>query len=381
MKTISVLGSTGSIGTQTLSVVDWFPGQYDVAVLAAGTSVDALAAQVKKYRPHLAVIASKSAYPRLKALLPDFAGEILCGDEGLRAACEYPADTVVHGIAGMAGLQPLLWALEKGRTIAIANKESLVTAGHLVTKLAKESGGLLLPVDSEHSAIFQCLLGGRSGLRKILLTASGGPFRKFTPEEMEMITPAMALQHPTWSMGAKVTVDSSTMMNKGLEVMEAHWLFDVDYDKIDVLIQPQSLVHSMVAFGDGSFLAHMGKADMRIPIQFALTYPRRACNPLPPLDFAQVGQIEFFPPDKEKFPLLELAYSAGRAGGTMPAVLNAANEVLVYMFLENRIKYKDIFYYVEKALEAHDTLENPDLETILAVQDWARRYLNEVVKC
>ena len=381
LKEIAVLGSTGSIGQQTLAVVDWFPEAYHVSVLAAGSRLEDLAAQAQKYRPHLVVAAEKSAYPALKAALPDFSGEILCGEEGLFAAATYPVDIIVHGIAGMAGLQPLLWALEKGRTIAIANKESLVTAGHLVTALIKEKNGVLLPVDSEHSAIFQCLLGGRSGLDKIILTASGGPFRTFTSEEMEQITPAMALRHPTWSMGAKVTVDSSTMMNKGLEVMEAHWLFDVEYDKIDVLIQPQSLVHSIVSFGDGSFLAHMGQADMRIPIQFALSYPDRKFNPLPPLDFAQVGQIEFFAPDREKFPLLDLAYAAGRAGGTLPAVLNTANEILVYMFLEERIKYKDIFYYVEKALAAHSNLGNPDMEAILSAQDWAKAYLKEVIKC
>ncbi len=262
------------------------------------------------------------------------------------------------------------------------NKESLVTAGHLRRCAAAAAEGRRAGSDEQRAfRDFPMPAGGEKRFEKDHTLASGGPFRTFSREALAAVTPAMALQHPTWSMGAKVTVDSSTMMNKGLEVIEAHWLFGIDYDRIDVLIQPQSLIHSLVAYGDGSFLAHMGRADMRIPIQFALTYPERRPNPLPPLDFAAVGKIEFFAPDKEKFPLLRLAYEAGRSGQTLPAVLNAANEILVYMFLENRIKYTDISKYVEKALSAHDPVAHPDLGAVLAAQEWAGAYLNEVLLC
>ncbi|MEE0776940.1 MAG: 1-deoxy-D-xylulose-5-phosphate reductoisomerase, partial [Bacillota bacterium] len=343
LKTIGILGSTGSIGTQSLDVVGWFPEEYDVQVLAANNQWELLAAQTRKFSPQLVTIYDETKYLLLKEALPDFSGEIMCGEDGLKAAAEMRVDMMIHGIAGMAGLNPLLQTLKVGNPVAFANKESLVTAGHLVMDLAKQNNTVLLPVDSEHSAIFQCLMGGRSGLHKLVLTASGGPFREFTPEQLKAVTPAMALKHPTWDMGAKVTIDSSTMMNKGLEVIEAHWLFDVDYDDIDVLIQPQSIIHSRVSFKDGSFIGHLGKADMRIPIQFALTYPERRDNPLEPLNFAKLGHIDFYAPRRDVFPLLDLAYEAGKAGGTETAVLNAANETLVYMFLAERIKYTDIY--------------------------------------
>ncbi|MEG2406676.1 MAG: 1-deoxy-D-xylulose-5-phosphate reductoisomerase, partial [Clostridiales bacterium] len=230
-----------------------------------------------------------------------------------------------------------------------------------------------------HSAIFQCLMGGKSALKKLVLTASGGPFRDFSAGDMAGITPEMALKHPTWSMGAKVTIDSSTMMNKGLEVIEAHWLFDVDYDKIEVLIQPQSVIHSMVAFGDGSFIGHLGKADMRIPIQFALTYPERRENPLEELDFVKLGHIDFFAPNREIFPLLNLGFEVGKMAGTAPAVMNAANEVLVHMFLNYRIKYTDIYKYIVETVEAHEFIANPNLEEILAAAKWAKARINEVI--
>lgn len=377
LKTIGILGSTGSIGTQTLEVVDWFDEEYRVEVLAAGSRVSLLAAQVEKYRPAVVAIADEAKYGELKTLLPHFKGEILAGREGILAAASYKVDTMVHGIAGMAGLAPLFATIKRGNQVAFANKESLVTAGHLVMPLAKKHHVALLPVDSEHSAIFQCLLGGRSALKKIILTASGGPFRNFTAAEMDAITVEMALAHPTWKMGPKVTIDSSTMMNKGLEVIEAHWLFDVPYEQIDVLIQPKSIVHSMVCFEDGSFLAHLGKADMRIPIQFALTYPERRANSLQELDFAEIGAIEFLKPKRENFPMLDLAYEAGKRGGTAPAVMNAANEVLVYKFLEGRIHYKDIYKFTEKSLAAHDILAHPNLDEILESQAWVRRWLDE----
>ncbi len=366
MKTIGILGSTGSIGRQSLSVLNWFPDEYRVKLLAANKNAALLAEQAKKFQPEVIALADQGKYKELKALLPDFSGEILAGAEGIEAVSGLPVDMMIHGIAGMAGLSPLLTTLKAKNKVAFANKESLVTAGHLVMSLVKEMETALLPVDSEHSAIFQCLLGGRSGLKKLVLTASGGPFREYTAAQLENVTPEMALEHPTWNMGAKVTIDSSTMMNKGLEVIEAHWLFDCPYEQIEVLIQPQSVIHSMVCFKDGSFIGHLGKADMRIPIQFALTYPERRENPLTELDFAALGRLDFSAPKKEVFPLLGLAYEVGKAGGTLPAVMNAANEVLVYKFLAKRIKYKDIYRYVAETVANHENIADPSLGEILA---------------
>lgn len=379
MKKITVLGSTGSIGTQSLDVISWFPDEFQVTALAAGENWQVLAEQTKRYKPQVISITNERHYKDLKRELPNYSGEILCGFEGLNTVGAFSADMVIHGISGMEGLAPLLTTLEHGNKVAFANKESLVTAGHLVMKTAAKHDTVLLPVDSEHSAIFQCLMGGKSGLAKLVLTASGGPFRGFSPDDMTRVTPAMALKHPTWKMGAKVTIDSSTMMNKGLEVIEAHWLFDVGYDKIDVLIQPQSIIHSMVSFTDGSFIGHLGKADMRIPIQFALTYPERWENPLKPLDFGELGHIDFYKPDYLAFPLLKLAYEVGSQGGTAPAVMNAANEVLVHMFLTERIKYTDIHKYIVKALEAHEFIAEPNFEEIMAATEWAASWLNEVI--
>lgn len=378
MKTVGILGSTGSIGTQSLDIMEWFPDEFQVELLVANTNAELLAEQTKKFSPRMVAIADESKYGHLKALLPDFKGEILCGNEGVETAAAQKVDIMIHGISGMAGLSPLLTTIDAGNNVAFANKESLVTAGHIVMHRAKEKGVALLPVDSEHSAIFQCLQGGTSGLKKLVLTASGGPFRDFTAEQMETITPEMALKHPTWNMGAKVTIDSSTMMNKGLEVIEAHWLFDCPYDQIDVLIQPQSVIHSMVCFKDGSFIGHLGKADMRIPIQYALTYPERWENPVEELDFAALGHIDLFAPKKENFPLLGLAYEVGRIGGSLPAVMNAANEVLVYKFLEKRISYKDIYRYVAKAVEDHSNIASPTLEEILDAAESTKRSLAHI---
>lgn len=378
MKTIGILGSTGSIGSQSLDVISWFPEEYQVKLLAANQNAALLAEQAKRFRPEVIAIADQTKYHQLKASLPDFTGEILVGEEGIEAVSALKVDMMIHGIAGMAGLSPLLTTLKSKNNVAFANKESLVTAGHLVMSLVKETKTILLPVDSEHSAIFQCLLGGRSGLKKLVLTASGGPFRTFSEEQMEQVTPEMALNHPTWNMGAKVTIDSSTMMNKGLEVIEAHWLFDCPYEQIEVLIQPQSVIHSMVCFKDGSFIGHLGKADMRIPIQFALTYPERKENPLSELDFAALGRIDFFAPRKELFPLLGLAYEVGAAGGTLPAVMNAANEVLVYKFLAGRIKYKDIYRYVAETVEHHENIAAPSLDEILAAVKETKEKLTHI---
>ena len=365
MKTIGILGSTGSIGTQSLDIMGWFPEDYRVDILTANDNAELLAEQTRRFSPRLIAIANEAKYAELKAMLPDYRGTILAGEEGLLAAAAEKTDMMIHGISGMAGLAPLLVTLDAGNDVAFANKESLVTAGHLVMAKVKEKNIAFLPVDSEHSAVFQCLRGGRSGLKKLVLTASGGPFFNWTPEQMETITPEMALKHPTWNMGAKVTVDSSTMMNKGLEVIEAHWLFDCPYDQIDVLIQPQSVIHSMVCFEDGSFIGHLGKADMRIPIQYALTYPERRANPVEELDFAALGKIDFYAPKKENFPLMTLAYDVGRAGGTLPAVMNAANETLVYKFLEKQISYKDIYRIVAETVENHENIADPSLAEIL----------------
>lgn len=383
MKTIGILGSTGSIGTQSLDVISWFPEDFQVDYLVANRNAELLAEQTKKFLPRAIAIADESKFLELKHLLPDYEGTILAGSEGVDALAAQKTDMVIHGIPGMAGLRPLLIALEEGNDVAFANKESLVTAGHLVMKKVKEKGIAFLPVDSEHSAIFQCLQGGKSGLKKLVLTASGGPFRNCSPEEMENITPEMALRHPTWNMGAKVTIDSSTMMNKGLEVIEAHWLFDCPYDQIEVLIQPQSVIHSMVCFKDGSFIGHLGKADMRIPIQYALTYPERWDNPMEELDFVALGHIDFYAPRSEIFPLLSLAYEVGKIGGTLPAVMNAANEVLVYKFLEKRIGYKDIYRYVARTVEAHKNISEPNLEEILAAAEETKAALAniETMRC
>lgn len=378
MKKVGILGSTGSIGTQSLDIMEWFPEAFEVELLVANTNASLLAEQVKKFAPRMVAIADETKYAELKSLLPDYKGEILCGNEGVETVAAQKVDIMIHGISGMAGLSPLLTTIDAGNDVAFANKESLVTAGHIVMTRAKEKGVKLLPVDSEHSAIFQCLQGGTSGLKKLVLTASGGPFRDFTAEQMETITPEMALKHPTWSMGAKVTIDSSTMMNKGLEVIEAHWLFDCPYDQIDVLIQPQSVIHSMVCFKDGSFIGHLGKADMRIPIQYALTYPERWENPVEELDFAALGHIDLYAPKKENFPLLSLAYEVGRTGGSLPAVMNAANEVLVYKFLEKRISYKDIYRYVAKTVEEHDLITAPSLEEILDAAENTKRALAHI---
>ncbi len=378
MKAIGILGSTGSIGTQSLDIMGWFPDDYEVKVLTAHKNAALLAEQTKKFHPTVIALGDETRYNELKAALPGYEGEILCGEEGVLAAAAVGVDMMIHGISGMAGLAPLLKTIEAGNDVAFANKESLVTAGHLVMDLVRRRGIAFLPVDSEHSAVFQCLQGGRSGLKKLVLTASGGPFFHCAPEELNNVTPEMALKHPTWNMGAKVTIDSSTMMNKGLEVIEAHWLFDCPYDRIDVLIQPQSVIHSMVCFEDGSFIGHLGKADMRIPIQYALTYPERKANPVEELDFAALGKIDFYAPRREIFPLMALAYDVGRAGGTLPAVMNAANETLVYKFLEKRISYKDIYRIVADTVERHDNIPSPSLAEILNAAEETKARLAKI---
>lgn len=378
MKKISLLGSTGSIGQQTTQVVDCFPGEFSLAALAAHSNTELLAQQVKKYRPEVVVIFNEDCYAALKEKLSDFPGEIFTGMEGLvRAATLAGVDTVVTAVSGVVGLLPTIKAIEAGKDIALANKETLVAAGQIVMELAKKHRVKILPVDSEHSAIFQCWESGGQRVEKILLTASGGPFRNFSREELEEVTPKMALKHPTWQMGKKITIDSATMMNKGLEVIEARWLFGVSFEEIQVVIHPQSIIHSMVQYADGSILGHLGKTDMRIPIQYALTYPDRWENHLERIDFARLAQITFEDPDLEKFPCLKIAYQAGRAGGTYPTVMNAANEVLVKRFLQGEVKFPEIPAVIERVLEAHQASAQPGLDEILEADRWARNFLRK----
>lgn len=319
MKRISLLGSTGSIGCQTTEVVDWFPEKFSLVALAARSNTELLAEQVRKYQPQVVAIYDETCYKDLKEKLSFYHGEIVTGLEGLvQAATLCSTDLVVTAVSGVIGLLPTVKAIESGKNIALANKETLVAAGSIVMEKARSCGVTIIPVDSEHSAIFQCLEGEGQAAEKLLLTASGGPFRKMTLEELEEVTPQMALKHPTWQMGSKITIDSATMMNKGLEVIEARWLFNISYDDIQVVVHPQSVIHSMVQYRDGSILGHLGKTDMRIPIQYALTYPERWTNSLERLDFAQLASITFEEPDFTKFPCLKIAYETGRSGGTYP---------------------------------------------------------------
>lgn len=381
-KRISILGSTGSIGTQTLDVISYYPEDFVVTALAGGRNIELLAEQTKRFRPQLVSAATKELADELRELLRG-SGEqtprIVYGPEGLtEAAAGTDADVVVTAIVGSQGLQPTLAALEAGKHIALANKETLVSAGHLVTELAQRKGLSLLPVDSEHSAIFQCLNGERhERIRRITLTASGGSFRDKTRGELAGVSVEQALKHPNWSMGAKVTIDSATMANKGLEVMEARWLFGLTYDQIDVLIHPESIVHSFVEFEDSSIIAQMGLPDMRVPIQYALTYPDRLPTPVAPLNLAQLGTLHFRAMDFERFRLLRMAFEAGRAGGTTPTVFNAANEVAVERFLRGEIAFLQIEDVVERALQKHKSMPNPGLEAILEADFWARTDASE----
>lgn len=371
MKKISILGSTGSIGTQTLEVVR-SNGDIQVTALAAGHNITMLEAQIREFRPSIACVWDEEKAAELKTAVADLPVKIVSGMEGLmEAAAEPEAEIVVTAVVGMIGIRPTIAAMEAGKDIALANKETLVTAGHIIMKLAREKGVRILPVDSEHSAIFQCLNGERehgNRIHKILLTASGGPFRGWTHEQLKTVTPADALKHPNWSMGHKITIDSSTMVNKGLEVMEARWLFDVDMDQIQVVVQPQSIIHSMVEFEDGAVMAQLGTPDMKLPIQYALYYPERRYLPGDRLDFETLSEIRFEKPDMETFRGLKLAYEAGRAGGTLPVVFNAANEKAVGKFLKGEISYLTIIDMIEESMKAHRRIEDPTVEEILEAE-------------
>ena len=377
MKKIAILGSTGSIGTQTLEIAR-NNGDIQVTALAAGRNVKLLEAQIREFSPRIACLWDEKAAKELKGRVRDLQVKVTSGMEGLlEAAAGTDCEIVVTAVVGMIGIRPTIAAIEAGKDIALANKETLVTAGHLIMPLAREKQVKILPVDSEHSAIFQCLQGaGSNRLHKILLTASGGPFRGRTREQMAAVKPEDALKHPNWTMGSKITIDSSTMVNKGLEVMEARWLFDVSLDQIQVVVQPQSVIHSMVEFEDGAVMAQLGTPDMKLPIQYALYYPQRRFLPGERLDFWKMGQITFEAPDPENFRGLALAFSAGRQEGTMPTVFNAANELAVRLLLEGKISYLAITDLIQAAMERHENRPNPGLDDILRAEQETYDYIN-----
>ncbi len=371
MKNIAVLGSTGSIGTQTLDIVRK-NDDLKVVALSANSSVNLLEEQIREFNPEIVCVYDEGKAKELSTMVADLNVKVVAGMDGLvETAVIESADVVVTAVVGMIGIRPTIAAIKAGKDIALANKETLVTAGHIIIPLAKEYNVNIYPVDSEHSAIFQCLHGEkRSQVEKIILTASGGPFRGRTISELQNVTVEDALKHPNWAMGKKITIDSSTMVNKGLEVIEAKWLFDVGFDNIQVLIQPQSLIHSMVEFKDGSVMAQLGTPDMRLPIQYALYYPERKFLDGKRVNFYEISSITFEKPDMENFRALKLAFDAGRRGGSMPVVFNAANEQAVSMFLDRRIKYLDIVDIIEYAMSNHKHIENPDLDEILASESW-----------
>jgi len=375
MKKLAVLGSTGSIGVTTLSIVERFPDRFRVVALAAGKNLEKLAQQVRRFQPEVVSISSEADAKHLRSYLPEFRGEILSGADGLLAVATHPeAEMVMAALVGAAGLLPTLAAIRAGKTIALANKEALVIAGELMTREAKRYQVRLLPVDSEHNAIFQALQGhSRERIKRIILTASGGPFLRRPAEELAAVSIAEALQHPTWKMGNKITIDSATLMNKGLEVIEARWLFDLLPEHVAVIIHPQSVVHSMVEYVDGSVLAQLGIPDMSIPISYILAYPDRLpLTHLPALDLAAAAQLTFFEPDFLKFPCLGLAYEALARGGTCPAVLNAANEVAVANFLSGQIRFPEIAAINRRVLDAHNTQPVNNLDDLLEADLWAR---------
>lgn len=377
MKYTALLGSTGSIGTQTLEVIDEFNKEFSVEILSAHSNFELLRKQIIKYNPKVVFVTEKKCYEKLISFNIEGTKIYFGFSELPQVLNNYKIDICIGGISGAAGIEPTLKFLEKGITVALANKETLVTAGILVKNIINENGAKIITVDSEHSAIMQCLENTKAA-RRILLTASGGPFREWAEEDLQKVTLEDALNHPTWTMGKKITIDSATLMNKGLEVIEANWLFNIDYDNIEVIIHPESIVHSMVEYGDGSIIAHLGPKDMRIPIQYALTYPERINNSFPKIDLTEIGKLNFYKPDFKKFPSLALAYEAGRIGGTMPAVLNAANEVAVEMFLNKKISFVQIPQIVEKVMSEHNPEFYPDLNEINRIDSWARNKAGEI---
>jgi 1-deoxy-D-xylulose-5-phosphate reductoisomerase len=383
MKSLCILGATGSIGSNALDIVSQFPDRFRVCALTAKTRVDLLARQIVRFSPRLAAVGDAAHAERLKSLLPaDTNVEIVHGEAGYVAAatCE-EADMVLGAMVGAAGLGPTLAAIDAGKDIALANKETLVMAGAIVMQRIAARGVKLMPVDSEHSAIFQSMAGqGANGIREILLTASGGPFLNRPLSDFDTITPQEALQHPNWSMGSKITIDSATLMNKGLEVIEARWLFNTDFKQIKVVVHPQSIVHSMVTYADGAVIAQMGVPDMKGAIAYGLSHPHRLPLDVPAPDFARIGQLTFADPDLERFPCLALAYRAGEQGGTWPAVLNAANEVAVAAFLDHRLPYAGIYRTIDQTLNRHTGQNGGGLEPIIAADRWARETADGLIR-
>lgn len=380
-KQIAILGSTGSIGTQALQVIEEHPDQYEAYVITANNRVDELIAQARKFVPEAVVIANETHYTRLKEALADLPIKVYAGEEALcQIVAEKPIDMVLTAMVGYAGLKPTMNAIRARKAIALANKETLVVAGELINDLAHLNGTPILPVDSEHSAVFQCLAGeGDNSIEKIILTASGGPFRTYSQEQLTQVTKEQALKHPNWDMGAKITIDSASMMNKGFEVIEAKWLFGVRPEQIEVVVHPQSIVHSMVQFEDGAVKAQLGMPDMRLPIQYAFSYPRRLEASFPRLDFAQCTELTFEQPDTRRFRNLALAYEALHRAGNMPCIVNAANEVVVAAFLHDEISFLGMSDVIEKTMEKVPFIRKPSYEDYVATDTEARRIARELI--
>lgn len=383
IKNIALLGSTGSIGTQALDVINEHSGDFSVKLISGYKNAKMLIEQAAYFKPEFIITKHEQTYEILKREFETSSITVIFGEDDIkRIYQEAEIDLVIGAISGAAGINSVIAALELGIDVGLANKETMVVAGDIVKEIQKKTGARIIPVDSEHSAIFQCLKGNESAVSSLSITASGGPFRNFTKAELEKVIPQQALKHPTWNMGSKITIDSATLMNKGLEIIEAHALFDIEYENIQAIVHPQSIVHSMVCYQDGSVLAHLGLPDMRIPIQYALTYPDRRANNFPKLDLLKIQELQFFEPDTEKFPCLNLAYEAGKTGYTMPAVLNAANEVAVDLFLQEEIGFMDIPKLVEEVMGKHKVLKSYDIEGLFEVDEWARaeskKYLNRM---
>ncbi len=388
MKYISILGSTGSIGQQTLQVIQELGDDFKVVGLAAKSNIELIKSQIDQFKPEIVALSDEPSADVLKSQLKDNNIKVVGGDDGLTEVATTPkADIVVAGIVGIAGLRPTLEAIKAGKDIALANKEALITSGALITNTAREMGVKILPVDGEHSAIFQCLTGcsDHGSIRRLIITASGGPFRDKSLDELQNVTPKDALNHPTWKMGRKITIDSATLMNKGLEVIEASWLFDIDISKVDVIIHPQSIVHSMVEFIDGSIIAQLGITDMRLPIQLALTYPHRLPSNLPYLNLSDVAKLTFQEPDIDKFPCLKYAYEAMKIGGTMPTVISSVDESVVDAFLNEEIRFTDIPKFIKDAMDEYsgdgfDSLTDLSLDDIISADKWARKFVDKRLK-
>ncbi|MDD3746423.1 MAG: 1-deoxy-D-xylulose-5-phosphate reductoisomerase [Anaerostipes sp.] len=376
MRYVSIIGSTGSIGTQTLEVIRE-QGDFKVSALAAGSNIELLEKQAREFKPFIVGVFVEEKAAELKNRLKDTNIKVVSGMDGLiEVAVQEKSSIVVTAVVGMIGIRPTISAIQAGKDIALANKETLVTAGHLIMPMVKEKGVNLYPVDSEHSAIFQCLQGEEMReIDSLIITASGGPFRKYTLKDLEHVTVADALNHPNWSMGSKITIDSATLVNKGLEVIEAKWLFGVDFDQINVVVQPKSIIHSMVQFLDGGVMAQLGTPDMKLPIQYALYYPHRRSLGGERLNFAQIGSLTFEEPPIDVLKGLKYAYDAGRIGGSMTTVLNAANEKAVSLFLNEKIQFLDIYRIIEDAINAHTVIENPSLEEILETEQWVYDFI------